>query len=125
MKSYTSCCLRVIAMPPFLANISECQAESAATFELLGDYAAGDAIAGVAGGIGLHVIGFGVDDNRRAAVAEQRVAIGTLEGNVFVHEADLGPAFGVDRKILHVAGVVAFGIIESVFFVFGIEMWTR
>lgn len=40
---------------------------------LLCDYAAGYAVAGVAGGIGLHVVGFGVDDDCGAAVAEERV----------------------------------------------------
>jgi hypothetical protein len=38
---------------------------------LLCDYAAGYAVAGISGGIGLHVVGFGVNYDRRAAVAEE------------------------------------------------------
>ena len=38
--------------------------------ELLRDHAAGDAVAGVAGGVGFLIIGFRVDDEGRASVAE-------------------------------------------------------
>ena len=40
---------------------------------LLGDDTAGDAIAGVAGGIGEQVIGLGVDDERGSTFMEERV----------------------------------------------------
>jgi hypothetical protein len=90
--------------------------------DLLCDRAAGDAVAGVAGGIGLHVVGFGVDDDAGAAVAEQGMAIGAFVGDVFVHEAEFGLAFGVDGEVVHVAGVMAFGILQSVLFGVGIEV---
>jgi hypothetical protein len=85
------------------------------------DYAAGDAVAGVAGGIGLHVVRFGVDDEGGAAVAEQRVgAVG--EGDVGILERNIGFTGCADGEVLHVCGVMAFGIVEAVFFAVGIEM---
>jgi len=89
--------------------------------KLLRDYAAGDAVAGVAGGIGLHVVGFGVDDDRGAAVAEEGMRA-VAESYVFVLQGRVGFAFHVDGEVQHVAGVVAFGIIESVLLAIGIEM---
>jgi len=88
---------------------------------LLCDYAAGDAVAGSAGGIGLHVVGFGVDDDCGTAIAEERVG-SFAESYVGVLKFRIGLAFSVDGKVLHVAGVVAFGIVESMLFAFGIEM---
>jgi hypothetical protein len=85
------------------------------------DYAAGYAVAGVAGGIGLHVVGFGVDYEGRAAVAEQRVgAVG--EGDVGILERNIGFTGCADGEVLHVSGVMAFGIVEAVFLAVGIEM---
>ena len=89
---------------------------------LLRDHAAGDAVAGVAGGIGFVVVGFGVDDDRGAAVAEQRVL--AVEGHVQVLNGCTGAAFCVDDEVLHIASVVAFRIIESVLLAFRIEMGT-
>lgn len=90
---------------------------------LLCDCAAGDAVSGVARGVGLHVVGFGVDDDGGAAVAEDRV--GTVaESDVFVLQAQVGFATRIDGEVLHVAGMVAFGIIQSVLLGFGIEMRT-
>jgi len=89
--------------------------------ELFGDHAAGDAIAGVAGGIGLHIIGFGVNDDGGATVAEEGMgAVG--KGDVFVVHAEFGFAFRIDGKVEHVAGVVAFGIVQAVFLAVGIEV---
>src|ERR1700678_4030311 len=88
---------------------------------LLGNYAAGDAVAGVAGGIGLHVVGFGVDHDRSAAIAEQRVgAVG--ESYIFILKGGVGFAAGVHGQVEHVAGVMAFGILEAVFLALRIEM---
>ncbi len=88
---------------------------------LLRHYAAGDAVAGVAGGIGLHVVGLGVDDDGGAAVAEEGVGA-VAEGYVVILESGVGFAFHVDDEVLHVAGVVAFGIVEAMLFAVGIEM---
>ena len=88
---------------------------------LLRDYAAGDAVAGSAGGIGLIVVGFGVDDDGSAAVAEERVGSLT-ESYVCVLKFRIGLAFRIHSEVLHVTGVVAFGIVESMLFAFGIEM---
>ena len=62
-----------------------------------------------------------MDDDGSAAVAKERVwAIG--EGDVVVFERHVSFAFYVDDEILHVAGVVALGIFESVLFAVRIEM---
>ena len=90
---------------------------------LLCDYAAGYAVAGVAGGIGLHIIGFGVDDDGGAAVAEERVGA-FAEGYVFVLQGYIGLAVRIGSEVAHVAGVVAFRIFEAVLPGFGIEMRT-
>ena len=81
----------------------------------------GDAVAGVAGGIGLHVVGFGVDDNRCAAVGEQGVGAGG-EGDVVVLEFHAGAVRTVDIEVVHVAGMMAVGIFQSVFFGFRIKV---
>ena len=67
------------------------------------------------------VVGFGVDDDRGAAVAEERVGV-VAESYVFVLQFAIGFAFGVDGEVRHVAGVVAFGILQAVLFAVGIEM---
>ena len=95
-----------------------------ATHELLRDYAAGDAVPGVAGGIRLVVVGFGVDDYRRTAVAEQRVGAVAQCYIVVQHLYSIDSALSIDREIAHITSVVAFGIIESVLLTFRIEMWT-
>jgi len=94
---------------------------SCALRELLCDNAAGDAVAGVAGRIGLVVVGFGVDYDGGAAVAEQRMRA-VAEGYVVVLELRAGVAFLIDGEVLHVAGVVAIGIVESVLPGFGVEV---
>jgi len=108
---------------PYCAQDDRSKLGSQKIYVLLCDYAAGDAISGSAGGVGLVIVGFGVDNDGGAAVAEERMGVGA-EGYIFVLEFGVGFAFGVDGKIFHVAGVVAFGIIESVLFGVGIEMRT-
>ncbi len=88
---------------------------------LLPDWPAGDAIARVPGGIGLHVVGFRVNNDGGAAVAEERVGA-VAEGHVFVFHGGIGFALHIDCEVQHVAGVVAFGVIEPVLFAVGIEM---
>ena len=56
-----------------------------------------------------------------AAVAEDRVGA-VAESYVFVIEFGGGFAFGVDSEVQHVAGVMAFGILEAVLLGVGIEM---
>jgi|SRR5208337_62567 len=92
-----------------------------ATQTLLRYYAAGDAVAGVTSGIGLHVVGFRVDNDRGAAVAEKRMRA-VAEGHVFVFHGGIGFAFHVNREVRHVAGVMAFGVVETVLLAVGIEM---
>ncbi len=92
--------------------------------KLLRDHAAGDAIAGVARGVGLHVVGFGVDDDCSASIAEERVRA-VAESYVAVFQARVGFAFHIDDEVVHVAGVVAFGILQAVLLALGIEMRPR
>jgi len=89
---------------------------------LLHDRAAGDAVAGTAGGIGFHVVSFGVDDDGSATIGENRIAARKFVGNIFVHELEMGLAFGVCGEVLHVAGVMAFGILQAVLLACRIEM---
>ncbi len=58
-----------------------------------GDDAAGDAVAGVAGGVGLHVVGLLVDHDGGAAVGEDAVGGG-----------------GVEREVVDVEGGLAGGL---------------
>ena len=44
------------------------------------------------------------------------------EGYVVILQFAVGHSPGVNQEVLHVAGVMAFGIVESVLLVFGIEM---
>ena len=57
----------------------------------------------------------------RSAIAENGVAV-ISPIHVFVHDLCLRLALCVNGDILHVAGVVAFGILQSVLFIIGIEM---
>jgi hypothetical protein len=89
--------------------------------ELLRYYAAGDAVAGVSGGIGFHVVSFGMDDDCGTSVCEERVRpLG--EGHVFVLDAGVRFSFRIDGKVQHIAGVMAFRIVESMLFAVGIEV---
>jgi len=65
-----------------------------------------------------------VDDDGGASVAEERVGA-VAEGYVAILESDsVGLALDTDGEVSHVAGVVAFGIIESVLLALRIEMRT-
>src|SRR5580698_2903335 len=104
-----------------LSRSPYCAQDDYTKLVLLCDHAAGYAVAGVAGGIGLHVVGFGVDDDRGPAVAEERVRA-LAESYVFILKSSVGFTFHVDGEVLHVTGVVAIGIIEAVLLSVGIEM---
>lgn len=94
---------------------------NAAPYRLFCNYAAGYAVAGVSGGIGLHIVGFGVDYDGGAAVAEERVgAVG--QGYVVVLQLGVGDASIVDVEVFHVASVMTFGILEAVLLAIGIEV---
>ena len=73
----------------------------------------GDAVPGVSGGIGFHVVGLCMDKQRRSPIAENGVAV-ISPIHVFVHDLCLRLALCVNGDILHVAGVVAFRILKPV-----------
>src|SRR5579863_10231088 len=50
------------------------------------------------------------------------MAVGALEGHVFVDETAMGLAISVDGEVLHVTSVMTFRILESMLLVVGIEM---
>ena len=88
-----------------------------------GDDAAGDAVAGVAGGVGLHVVGLLVDDDGGAAVGDDAVRGGGVEGEVVDLEGGLTDVAFADHDVLgKIAGVVAHGIQGAVLLVLGIEV---
>ena len=105
---------------PYCAQDDRANLESKNLFR---NHAAGDAVAGSASGIGFVIVGLGVDDDGGTAVAEERVGVGA-EVYVFIFDLGVGFALGIDGEVFHVAGVVAFGIVESMLFAVGIEVRT-
>lgn len=90
--------------------------------KLFAQQAAGDAVSGVARWVGFLVISLGVDDKRRATVAEQRMAA-AADRDVLIFHLEVGFAVRVDGEVRVIAGVMAFGILQAVFLSIGIEMW--
>jgi hypothetical protein len=62
-----------------------------------------------------------VNHDGGTAIAEKRVGV-VAESNVVIFHFPVGFAFRVDGKVLHVSGVVAFRIFESVLLALRIEM---
>jgi hypothetical protein len=91
---------------------------------LLGNGAAGDPVTGVAGWVGLLVVRFRMDYDRRAAVAEERMAV-ISESDVFVLGTEFRFAIGANGEIGVIAGVVTFRILQTMLLSVGIEMRPR
>src|ERR1700751_4970898 len=90
-----------------------------------GDDAAGDAIAGVAGGVGLKVVGLLVDDDGGSAVGEDGVRGGGIEREEVESVGGRAGAVGADNDVLRqVAVVVALGVELAVVLAGGIEVAT-
>src|SRR6266404_1020677 len=79
---------------------------------LLRNCAAGDAVAGVARGVGLLVVGLRVDHKRCSAVAEERMAV-LAERHVFILCFEMRFAIRPHGEVGVVAGMVALGILQS------------
>jgi hypothetical protein len=91
-----------------------------------GDDAAGDAISGVARGVGLHVIGLFVDDDGGASVGEDAVRRGGVEGEIVDLKGGLADVAFADLDVLRqVAGVVTQGVKGAVLLVLRIEVAAR
>src|SRR5258706_11923351 len=90
-------------------------------FLLICYHTTSDAVPGVPGRIGFHVVSLCMDNQRRSAVAEKRVAVGSPI-HVSVHQMRSYLSVSVHREILHVARVVAFRIFEPVLLAVRIEM---
>jgi hypothetical protein len=90
-----------------------------------GDDAAGDAVAGVAAGVGLHIVQLLVDDDGGTSIGEDVVRGRGVEGEVVDLEGGLAGVAFTDRDVLgKIAGVVAHGILKAVLLVLGIEVRT-
>jgi hypothetical protein len=91
---------------------------------LFRDHTARYAVSRVARWVGLVVVGLGVNYDCRPAVAEQ--GVGTVrKGYVVVLKSEsVSFALSIDGEVLHIASVVAVGIIETVFLAIRIEMST-
>src|SRR5271154_6830528 len=88
-----------------------------------GDDAAGDPVAGVAGGVGLHVVGLLVDHDGGATVGDDAVRGGGVEGEVGDLEGGLSDVAFADGDVLgQVAVVVAHGVEGAVLLVVRIEV---
>src|SRR5262249_21183203 len=85
-----------------------------ARLHLLDDQPAGQAAAGVAGGIGAVVVGLLVDHQARAAGAQQRVGLALLEGDHLGRHGDVRLAVLADLEVRQVAGVRALGVVLAV-----------
>jgi len=87
------------------------------------DDAAGDAVAGVAGGVGLHVVGLFVDDDGGAPIGDDAVWRGGVKREVVDVEGGLAEVAFADGDVLReVARVVAHGVFEAVLLVVGVEV---
>lgn len=91
---------------------------------LLRDCAAGDARAGVARRVGLHVVGRGMNDQRSSAVAENGVRTSTHR-YIGSDRCFLRGPVGCYRKVLHIAGVRALRVLQPVLLLLRIEMPAR
>src|SRR5271166_3281223 len=90
---------------------------------LLRNHSARNAVAGVTGRIGLHVVRFGVNHDGRATVGKERIGFAAIsQHDVFILDGCLRHSIGFDGKVRHVAGVMSVGIVETVLLAGGIEM---
>ena len=85
---------------------------------------AGDSVAGIAGWISLHVIGFGVNYDSRSAVSEQRVSV-AAEIYIFIRKPHFSFSVGAHCKVGHVTRMVAIGTVKAVLFAVRIKVRTR
>src|SRR5208282_323277 len=91
---------------------------------LLRNHTAGDAVAGIARGVGLLIVGLGVRYDCGASVAEQRMAV-AAERDVFILPLEMRFAVRVHGEVGVVAGVVTFRILQSMLLSIGIEVASR
>src|SRR6266849_8076798 len=76
---------------------------------LLGDHAASDAVASITRRIRFHVVGFGVDHERRPAVCEYRM-VPIAQVHTWIRKCRLSRTLGADGEVRHVTGVRALWI---------------
>src|SRR6476660_3339877 len=89
---------------------------------LLLDHPARDAISRISCRIGLQVISLGMNDQGGTAVAEKRVAV-ISESDIRVQHFQLGTPIRLHGEVVHIAGVMAFRILQAVLLSLGIKMW--
>jgi hypothetical protein len=91
---------------------------------LFADHTAGNTRSGVAGGVGFHIVGVGVDDKGRTLRMKKRVRSIT-QRDTWNYDLDLSLALGVHGQVLQVARVVPLRVLPSVLLAFGIEVAAR
>ena len=88
-----------------------------------GDDTAGDPVAGVSGGVGLHVVSFLVDDDGGSSVGEDAVRRSGVHREVVNVEGGLAEVAFTDSDVVRqVAGMVAHGVLEAVLLIVGVEV---
>src|SRR5678816_3705525 len=87
------------------------------------DRAAGDTCARVSRRIGLHVVSFLVNDERRAAIREKPIRP-IAQHYAHVSQRLVRCSFRAHREIKHVAGMWPFRILQTMHFAVRVEMWT-
>lgn len=90
---------------------------------LLCNHATGNPIPGISSGVGLHVIGFGVNDDSRSGIAEKRMAV-VAKVYILVRERELRLTVSTHGEVGHVTGMATLGILQAVLLPVRIEMWT-
>ena len=87
------------------------------------NHAARNPVPGISSGIGLHVIGFCVDNDSRSPIAEKRMAV-VAKVYILVCEHELRLTVSTNGEVGHVTGMVTLRILKAVLLPFWIEMWT-
>ena len=72
---------------------------------LLCNHATGNPVPGISSGVGLHVIGFCVNDDSRSAIAEKRMAV-VAKAYILIREPELCLAVSTHGEVGHVTGMV-------------------
>src|ERR1700689_1788714 len=90
---------------------------------LFADHAAGDAGAGVACRVRLHVVGLFMNHERGSTIGEDGV-IAIAHVDAGVGDGRLGLTLGVDGEVGHITGVMSFGIVQAMFLPLGIKVRT-
>src|ERR1700756_3675598 len=88
--------------------------------KLFRNHSTSNAVPRVPRGIGLIVVGLRVHHDRRTVGQQRKRAV--LERDIGILQLSLRLAVGSYCEVLHVAGVMSFGIVETMLLALGVEM---